>query len=249
VLREGWDIYRATRKKNDQLFNHYVMRPLAGFVVAILARTPITPNQVTIVNLVVFLGSAAVLVAWPTYAGSLVAMGVLEASYLLDCADGMLARHRKIASQTGHLFDLFTDELKASVLVAAIGIRAARAGGLGLDLTPWPADRFLYATIAAVLIIGSATSLTNFVRRPEITGKDTPVEAHYETVEKKKATSLVGKVAGLGVMFLRFLNHYPSHVYLWAIAGRLDAFFWVYAAINALYLAQGWLSILLRFGR
>src|SRR3954471_21975834 len=129
VLREGWAIYLATRKKNDQLFNHYVMRPLAGFAVALLAKTPVTPNQVTILNLVIFLASTAVLVAWPTYTGALVAVAVLEFSYLLDCADGMLARHRKIASQAGHLFDLFTDELKAVVLAGCLGVRAASAGG------------------------------------------------------------------------------------------------------------------------
>jgi phosphatidylglycerophosphate synthase len=249
VLRQGWDIYLATRKKNDQLWNHYVMRPLAGVVVAACANTSITPNQLTIANLGLFLVAAGVFAGWPTYLGSIVAVGILEVSYLLDCADGMLARHRKTASQTGHLFDLFTDELKAVVLVAAIGIRAARAGGLGPDLTPWQSERFLLATIVAVVVVSSATSLTSFIRRPELTGKETPIEAHYETVAKTKATSFVGRVASLVMMFLRFLNHYPSHIYLWVIAGRLDMFFWVYGALNALYLAQGWLGLIRRFGK
>ena len=34
-----------------------------------------------------------------------------------------------------------------------------------------------------------------------------------------------------------------------ALAGRLDVFFWIYVAINLLYLARGWLGIVLRFGR
>jgi phosphatidylglycerophosphate synthase len=249
VLRQGWDIYLATRKKNDQLWNHYVMRPLAGFVVAACAKTPITPNQLTIANLAIFLVAAGLFAGWPTYVGSLVAVAVLETSYLLDCADGMLARHRKTASQTGHLFDLFTDELKAIVLVGAIGVRAARAGGLGPDLQPWSSERFLLATVAAVIIVSSATSLTSFIRRPELTGKDTPIEAHYETVEKKRATSLVGRAASLVMTFLRFLNHYPSHIYVWVIVGRLDLFFWVYSALNALYLAQGWLGLVRKFAR
>ena len=49
--------------------------------------------------------------------------------------------------------------------------------------------------------------------------------------------------------FLRFLNHYPSHVWLFAALGRLDAFLWIYAAINLLYLGRGWLGLVLRFGR
>jgi phosphatidylglycerophosphate synthase len=248
VLREGWRIYLATRKRNDLLFNHYVMRPLAGFAVALIAKTPATPNQITILNLAVFLVSAGLLVAWPTTAGALVAIAVLELSYLLDCADGMLARHRKVASQAGHLFDLFTDELKAIVLVGAIGVRSAQNGGLGPDLRPFAADHFLIATIVGVGVLASATSLTSFVRRPEITGKDTPVEAHYETVEKKRATSVPGFVAKTVFAFLRFLNHYPSHIFVWAAFGRLDLFFWMYVGINTLYLAQGWVTVLVRFG-
>ena len=59
----------------------------------------------------------------------------------------------------------------------------------------------------------------------------------------------MGRVAQLVTTFLRFLNHYPSHIWLFALAGRLDVFFWIYVAINLLYLARGWLGLILRFGR
>ena len=49
--------------------------------------------------------------------------------------------------------------------------------------------------------------------------------------------------------FLRFLNHYPSHIWIFALANRLDAFFWMYSTLNFLYLARGWLGLLLRFGK
>ncbi|MBL8740797.1 MAG: hypothetical protein JNK04_06880, partial [Myxococcales bacterium] len=55
--------------------------------------------------------------------------------------------------------------------------------------------------------------------------------------------------AGLVFTFLRFLNHYPSHIYVFALLGRFDAFFFMYVGINFLYLAKGWLGLLLRFGR
>ena len=50
-LKDGIEIYRATRKKHDLLFNVYVMRPIAAVVVGLFAKTRITPNQVTILNL------------------------------------------------------------------------------------------------------------------------------------------------------------------------------------------------------
>jgi phosphatidylglycerophosphate synthase len=244
-------IYLATRKKHDQLFNTYFMRPLAAGVVSILAPTPVTPNQLTLLNLGIFVGAAGIFALMPGTLGGVVGAAVLELSYLFDCTDGMLARHKKIASKEGHLFDFFTDESKAVLLAGALAIRLFRGGGLGLDLTMWPAGTpaFLYAGIAGTVILASAISLTNFVRRPEISGKEVTVEAFYETQAAGQKRSIVGRVAELAFTFLRFLNHYPSHIWIFAAAGRLDAFFWIYVAINALYLARGWLGLLLRFGR
>jgi hypothetical protein len=107
----------------------------------------------------------------------------------------------------------------------------------------------LIAAVAAVAIVASATSLTNFVRRPEISGQETGVSAYYETHTEAAPRSLVARIAGLVMMFLRFLNHYPSHIWLFALAGHLDVFFWMYASLNLLYLARGWLGLIVRFGR
>lgn len=253
MLGEGYRIYLATRKKNDFAFNHYVMRPLAGVVVAGIARTPATPNQITILNLVLFLAACAMLIALPTWAGGVWAMVVLEVSYLLDCADGMLARHKKLASKEGHLFDFFTDEMKATALAASVGVRLYLTGGLGPRIEPpffgpWEPAWFLVAAVAATLVVASAISLTNFTRRPEISGREQTVEAYYESVAREGGGGL-RRIASLVFGLLRLLNHYPSHIYLFALAGRFDAFFFLYAALNALYLARGWLGILLRFSR
>jgi phosphatidylglycerophosphate synthase len=244
-------IYQETKKKHDLAFNVYLMRPIAAVVVAFAARTRVTPNQLTLLNLFIFMVAAALFALLPSYAGGLVAVLVLEVSYCFDCADGMLARHKKIASKAGHLFDFFTDESKAVLLAALLAVRLYRSGGIGLDLRMWPEEHpaFLLAGIAGSVILASAISLTNFVRRPELSGKEQTVEAHYETVTEEKPRSAVARVAHLVTEALRFLNHYPSHIWAWAIAGRLDLFFWTYVAINLLYLARGWLGIVVRFGK
>lgn len=251
MFGQAKSIYLATRKKNDQLFNHYFMRPLAAGAVSILAPTSVTPNQLTLLNLFIFVVSATLIAALSDHTGGIIAIAVLEFSYLFDCADGMLARHKKIASKEGHLFDFFTDELKATLLVASLGVRLYRGGGFGPDLALREpgSPMFLLATIAGTIVIASAISLTNFLRRPELTGKETPVEAHYETVAKATRKGPIQWVAWAVTTFLRFLNHYPSHLWLFALLGRLDLFFWIYILINFAYLGRGWLGIILRFGR
>jgi hypothetical protein len=243
-------IYRETRKKHDQLFNLYVMRPIAALFVAAALRTRVTPNQVTLLALAIFVVGTVILVVYPSWRGGLAAVAAIELSYCLDCADGMLARFKRLASKTGNVFDFFTDELKAVLLAAALAVRAWRAGGIGLDGREWgPGDaRFLLAGIAGAVVVASALSLTSFLRHPDVSGRGTTIEAHYETVEPKSASG-PARIAGYVTTFLRFVNHYPSHLWLWAIVGRMDVYFWVWILLNMLYLARGWLGLALRFGR
>ena len=57
------------------------------------------------------------------------------------------------------------------------------------------------------------------------------------------------RAASLLATFLKWLNHYPSHLWIWALVGRMDAYLWLYIALNALYLGRGWLGLVVRFGR
>lgn len=223
------------------------MRPLAAVFVALIHRTRITPNQITLFSFFVAICGSVLFALLPNYHGGLLAVLVLELAYLFDCADGMLARYKKLASPTGHLFDFFVDEQKAVLLVAVIGIHLHRKGGFGVDATQWPAGSpaFLIAACLGAVVIASAIGLTNFVRRPELSGEATKTEAHYETHVQARPAS----VGALIMTFLRFLNHYPSHIWIFALADRLDAFFWMYISLNFLYLARGWLGLLVRFGK
>ncbi|MGH7269917.1 MAG: CDP-alcohol phosphatidyltransferase family protein, partial [Polyangiaceae bacterium] len=199
-----------------------------------------------------FAVGAAILVARPSWSGGLVAVAVLYASYCLDCADGMLARCKKVASKVGALFDFFTDEMKALLLVGALAVRTWRTGGWGLG-AHWAAGdaRFLLAGIAGVVVVASAISLTNFVRRPELSGRETTVEAFYERSGARGApsASVTARAGSLVGTFLKWLNHYPSHLWLWALFGHLDVYLWLYIALNGTYLARGWLGLALRLGR
>ena len=128
------DVYRRTRKPQDILWNRLVARPLAAVLLVPLARTRVTPNQVTLATLVVFAarrgdaGARARLAA--RWCG---ASRVIELSYVLDCVDGQLARCKGTSSPVGAHLDFLMDEIKAFLLVAAVGdpaVARARAGAL-----------------------------------------------------------------------------------------------------------------------
>ena len=103
----------------DALFNrHFSLR-----ITRQLARTPVTPNQVTVVALLIGLAAALLLVI-----GSPVAVivgGVLIAlQSIVDSCDGELARLRFQFSALGQWLDNVADDVVDSALMVTLGIAA-----------------------------------------------------------------------------------------------------------------------------
>ncbi|MFO0661455.1 MAG: CDP-alcohol phosphatidyltransferase family protein [Polyangiaceae bacterium] len=87
-----------------------------------LIHTPITPNQVTLVQ--PFLAACSgYLISRGDYASTLGAVALFELRSVLDCADGTLARAKNMVSDTGHAIDGFADWLGVMFLYAGITAR------------------------------------------------------------------------------------------------------------------------------
>jgi phosphatidylglycerophosphate synthase len=237
-------VYRETKKPKDILWNRFVARPLAAVVVVPLARTPVTPNQITFASLATFVCATVALALRPGYLWLVGAAVLLQLSYVLDCADGQLARLKRRASPAGAHLDFLMDELKAFLLVAACGIRLWRSDGHEL---------WLLEALLGLAVVASAISLTTFMRRPEYlaaTGSVRPASAGdygdgFAATPAARSLSVVGLVEDVG----RFLVHYPSYILFVALADQLDVFLHVYLAVNAAYAARSLLLVALKLGR
>ena len=84
--------------------NRYIQDPIAKQIVGFLKNTAVTPNQVTYFSVLVgFASGYAFSFASPAF---LVLGGILlEATLVLDCVDGQLARAKGMASDWGRLID------------------------------------------------------------------------------------------------------------------------------------------------
>jgi phosphatidylglycerophosphate synthase len=227
------EVYKTTRKRPDLFWNTFVARPPAAVVVAALAKTPVTPNQITLCAFGVAFAACAMVVFLPGYFGLLAAIIVFELSYVLDCADGMLARLRGIASAKGHLLDFLMDEIKAFVLLAAVATRLFREHS---------DTRYLLLGLAGLVCLATGIAITTFQRRPEIAGPP-------GSPKPKTQPSLVARVIGLPMALLKWLIHYPSYILYAAIAGHIELYFFVYIAVNALYALKSLAWLALHFGR
>ena len=86
-----------------------------------LAKTPVTPNQITTLRLLTGIGAAAAFavgeIFWQNVGGVIFVL-----SLVLDRADGELARLGGKSSLWGHRFDLISDGLANGLVFVGIGV-------------------------------------------------------------------------------------------------------------------------------
>ena len=100
----------------EVLFN----RRLSTLLTRLLVRTPLTPNQVTVLSFLVILPGAYLLSTGERMA--LIGAGLLiQLSFTLDCCDGELARLRGLNSPFGAWLDGLFDRIAELALCLALG--------------------------------------------------------------------------------------------------------------------------------
>ena len=100
----------------EVLFN----RRLSTLLTRLLVRTPLTPNQVSVLSFLVILPGAYLLSTGERLA--LIGAGLLiQLSFTLDCCDGELARLRGLSTPFGAWLDGLLDRVAELVLCLALG--------------------------------------------------------------------------------------------------------------------------------
>ncbi|MEU6084175.1 DUF5941 domain-containing protein [Streptomyces sp. NPDC047108] len=118
---------RTAVKARDGFFTTYCISPYSRYIARWCARRGLTPNQVTTASLLTAL-IAAGCAATGTRSGYVAAGVLLIASFVLDCADGQLARYSLQYSTLGAWLDATFDRAKEYAYYAGLAIGAARGG-------------------------------------------------------------------------------------------------------------------------
>ena len=230
-------LYRASQKPSDSLFNRFLARPLATLLLPALLRSPLTPNQLTFIGLTLMVGATASLAFVSGVTGLWVGVALLELSYVIDCCDGQLARLKNMSSPVGGALDFMIDELKAYLLIGALGARWF------LETREVEA---LWVALLSLIVFASAISLTKFTRS----------EVYCAAVGRRPVAdgSAAGERQGRWWplrALLRLITQYPASFPLFALFGLdgLRAFLYSYGALHLLYAGQRFLEILLQLAR
>ena len=132
----------------DRFFNRPVGRPLSK----LLAGTPVTPNQISVLATLVGL-AGAVGFAWGGYWPVLIGAVVFQISAVIDCIDGDLARIAFKESPLGKWLDLIGDNVVHIAVFVGLGVGLWRASVNGP-----------VAALTASAVVGVVLSLLVVIR-------------------------------------------------------------------------------------
>ena len=124
-----------------------------------LAKSSITPNQISMLS-VLFAGIGAALLAWlPTAAGLLLCAVCIQLRLVCNLIDGLVAVEGGKGSALGRIYNEFPDRVTDSVLIIALGYACA---------VPWLGwlGALLAVATAYVRVFGGSLGLAQDFRGP-----------------------------------------------------------------------------------
>jgi phosphatidylglycerophosphate synthase len=155
--------------KGTPTYTLYVNRPLGKVCAAAGHAIGMTPNVMTALSLLVTLSGVLVLVlAQPTPQSGIAVWFLLATGFVLDSADGQLARLRGGGSPDGEWFDHVGDAGKLVLLHLAVAVMLFRDGELPAVVLLVP---LVYAVSDTVRFAGG--TLADLIRRAAPTSSST----------------------------------------------------------------------------
>ncbi len=131
---EKFDYRKSVQKIEDKYIlaflriDKYLNRPIASLIVRAVFRTGVTPNQLTYLAFALGLASAYFF-SRGTVSAFLVGGILIQASSIMDNADGMLARARDQMSEFGAQLDIYLDRVNEFFLVTGVVLGEYRYQG------------------------------------------------------------------------------------------------------------------------
>lgn len=156
VARATNHLLRSTGKPQDGVISRLINRPLSRALSQILIRLPVSPNQLTLLFLLLPI-AGGLFVLRGDYFGFAVGAILFQLHSAVDGCDGEIARLKYLESDFGSILDAVCDRLSTLCFAVSLGFGLARHFG-SVDSIRWA-----YAAeglITAVLIGVAETLLT-----------------------------------------------------------------------------------------
>jgi len=236
----GRFLEQIVHKSQDGPVTRWLYRPVSVPVTRLLVRTPVTPNQISMV--VAVLGAIGVyFTAQYEYTSVVIGSAIVLIAAYIDGCDGEVARLKLRTSKVGAWFDTITDEATTVAYLAALGYHNYLR-----HTEPWVAATLaisvaiyvisIYFVYYYLIVVHGSANSQDYVDVLEVVDGPTPGTRTLRPVE---AEALTGVWAVLPHFIRRdFIN--------WA-ALLLAAMHWTYISYGAMVV--GGVTAIAKLGR
>ena len=97
---------------------------------SIFMKMNVTPNQVTVLRLLLLIPLSTYLFTLNNYFGNIIALVLFHLFILLDYVDGKIARIRKMSTKIGEILDIIVDYLGHILIIIGITLGLLRSEGI-----------------------------------------------------------------------------------------------------------------------
>ena len=149
---DEWRRINAAVKPDDGFSGTFFVSPYSRYIMRWCAHRGITPNQATVVSMVLAVLAAACF-ATGVRAGLVAGALLLHATLTFDCVDGQLARFTRQFTPLGAWLDPMFDRVKEYLVFAALAYGAVRTG---------TADESIWVLAAVALTVQTFRHMSSF---------------------------------------------------------------------------------------
>ncbi len=192
-------LLKGSGLSNDTFMDRTVTRFFSRQFTRLFLQTPLSPNMITLLSLVIGLISALYFFQG-TYENSIIGSGLLLLSAWIDCTDGEIARLKFMESKIGGKLDILCDNLVHFAVFFAIGMGLYQSTG-----------QSIYKLAGAFAVLGSLISFL-LLSSSIIDGKE---KASGSASGAKAKNNLNDKLANRDFIYFLFFT---------AMVGRMDVF-------------------------
>lgn len=114
-------LFENIRRKTEGWVAPRINKPVSFFITKYLVLTPVTPNQITLVNLLVA-ATAFFFLVGTDYVSRISGALLMYASSIIDGCDGEVARLKLMTSKAGAWFDTVVDDVSNNLFLLALAL-------------------------------------------------------------------------------------------------------------------------------
>ncbi|MBT6050176.1 MAG: CDP-alcohol phosphatidyltransferase family protein [Candidatus Scalindua sp.] len=118
---------------DSPIIDRYIIRKISRFITGLLIKTPVTPNLVTIISLILGIFSAAFF-SHGAHTYTIIAGVFYFVSTVFDQCDGEVARFKHMTSDFGKTFDIIVDSIVNATITIGVTIAIYETNGSSLTI-------------------------------------------------------------------------------------------------------------------